>query len=377
MPSRLHNRQIQAAFWMDGEVSAWPEAKQLLYIGLIQLCDDSACLEHDAFEIKQFLFLRKAHITEEVIEGYLQEMIRARKLIPYKVRGKSYLYLKNFFRYQRLRSPAPPECPLPKWVEWVQSSQKYRSGNYKIHAPYGDGSFVTGQQSDRETEQSTLKNDNRTETVQQPYGNRTETVRPPRARENKKRTLEENRNRNQGTRLPDTDTGTDADDSTAPLSTPPGDGGNNFSPRDKGQGQGQGGRQRIPQGHLIEDGVAKPASEVSESTLDFYDAHAENPKAAKIAREEKRRRLQQRHKSDSGGAMSPLGLSLPPLIPIGTGTNRGLEEIIKYAIQGSTLCFCDVHAAALSLSGHAPPTDTSALQVLVSKAIVQVQGGQV
>lgn len=132
---RLHNRQIKADFWRDGELAAWPIAKRAFYLGLIQLTDDSGCIERDAFAMKQHLFALQEEVKLKHVETWIDEMVTAGKLIPYTEDDKSCLYLKNFHRHQSLKNPDAPEAPLPAWITWIPYPSNPRSGKYLVSTP--------------------------------------------------------------------------------------------------------------------------------------------------------------------------------------------------------------------------------------------------
>ena len=65
---RLHNRQVKAAFWTDTElIRELPPEGRLFYLGLIQLADDSGCLEDDLMAFKIFLFPGEDSITLSIL----------------------------------------------------------------------------------------------------------------------------------------------------------------------------------------------------------------------------------------------------------------------------------------------------------------------
>lgn len=161
---RLHNRLIKASFWTDSDLLQWPREKRWFYEGLIQLADDSGCLEDSPFAFKLQLFPSPldADITVEVVEGWIQELVAQGKLIRYEVGGKACLYLNNFHKHQSLRSPAAPDTPLPPWIKYIPSPKTRKSGTYEIITnslsnPYADP----------------------TVTLQSPYGDQPEPEREP------------------------------------------------------------------------------------------------------------------------------------------------------------------------------------------------------
>jgi hypothetical protein len=145
---RLHNRQLKAEFWNDPELLQWPREKRWFYMGLVQLADDSGCVENNAFAFKINLFPSPADadITIELIATWVDELIRAGKLVPYTVQGKEYLFIKNFHKHQSLNKPTPPNktsVPLPPWITW-QPGDKRSSSRYVVSPPQGDGQPLPG-----------------------------------------------------------------------------------------------------------------------------------------------------------------------------------------------------------------------------------------
>lgn len=130
---KLHNRIIKASFWTDTELlSEFDHSGRLLYLGLIQLADDSGCLEYNIAAFKGYLFPIDAAMTTRKIEKYTSKLIEMTKLIRYESHGKSCVFLKNFHKHQALRHPDRPDVPLPFWISWVSDNTPHRSGSYSI-----------------------------------------------------------------------------------------------------------------------------------------------------------------------------------------------------------------------------------------------------
>ncbi|NPV54683.1 MAG: hypothetical protein HPY71_14405 [Firmicutes bacterium] len=128
---RLHNRQVKADFWRDTElIRALPPVGLMFYQGLWHLADDSGCLEDDPYAYKLHLFPLYEEVTIELITRWRDTLVNLGKLIRYEVKGKPYLFLKNFHRHQKLDKPAPPNefsVPMPPWVEWQQGDSRRES----------------------------------------------------------------------------------------------------------------------------------------------------------------------------------------------------------------------------------------------------------
>lgn len=132
---KLHNRQIKASFWTDPDLLQWSRDKRWFYMGLVQLADDSGCLEDSSFAFKIQLFPSPvdADITTDIIEKWRDEMAEAGKLIRYKSAGKQCLYIANFHKHQVLKNCPAPDVPLPPWLQWEPYKSNERSGKYIVN----------------------------------------------------------------------------------------------------------------------------------------------------------------------------------------------------------------------------------------------------
>jgi DnaD/phage-associated family protein len=132
---RLHNRQLKASFFNDPDLLQWPRDKRFFYAGLIQIADDSACLEDSSFSFKLLIFPspKDADITIEQLSIWRDEFIAEKKLVSYISEGKKCLYLSNFHKHQKLKSPSPPTVPLPEWVAWIPTKSNQNAGKYIIN----------------------------------------------------------------------------------------------------------------------------------------------------------------------------------------------------------------------------------------------------
>ena len=128
---RLHNRQIKGSFWSDPDlIYELNRDQRMFFIGLTQLAEDSGCLEYDPRSFKIILYPADNDINPEVLTEWTEKIIKMGKLIVYEVEGKKYLYIKNFPKHQSLRTPAPPEIPLPIWICWKPREGSSRYGMY-------------------------------------------------------------------------------------------------------------------------------------------------------------------------------------------------------------------------------------------------------
>lgn len=60
------------------------------------------------------------------IEKEAKKLIEKEKIIIYQIEGKTYGWIKNFTKHQKLDKPRPPTLPLPEWITYEIS--QYPSG---------------------------------------------------------------------------------------------------------------------------------------------------------------------------------------------------------------------------------------------------------
>ncbi len=134
---RLRNRQVKAEFWTDPDLLQLPRDMRTFYHGLWHCAEDSGCLEDSPFVLKLLLFPSPldGDITVEVVTEWVEHLIALKKIIRYEAGGKQYLWLKNFFKHQKLRRPGASEVPLPRWLKWIEPHEengKQVPGRYEV-----------------------------------------------------------------------------------------------------------------------------------------------------------------------------------------------------------------------------------------------------
>ena len=86
---RLHNRQVKAEFWTDSELIQHLDIPgRMVYLGLIQLADDSGCLLDDVFSTKNLLFPADSQMKPSRLQEYRDRLVKMGKLIPYDINRK-------------------------------------------------------------------------------------------------------------------------------------------------------------------------------------------------------------------------------------------------------------------------------------------------
>lgn len=107
-------RMIDPDFWDDPEVGAEHSDLRLLYEGIWTQADDEGRLLYDVKRLHRLVFGYRKSVSIKRTEILLSRLIDPlKKLVPYSVNGKDYLFAKNFLAYQKLSHPTPSKLPPP------------------------------------------------------------------------------------------------------------------------------------------------------------------------------------------------------------------------------------------------------------------------
>ena len=101
-------RRITPEFWLNGELATLKDRTKLLYIGLWNFADCNGIIEYDTNKIRVQIF----PYQKIDIKNNLESLIKLKKLIPYEVADKKYLWIRNFVKFQHLKKPYY-QYPLP------------------------------------------------------------------------------------------------------------------------------------------------------------------------------------------------------------------------------------------------------------------------
>lgn len=112
-------RSLKPEFWSDEELAAdLSRDARLLYAGLWNLSDEHGRLRGDPRYVKGQLFPYDDDLSPAAVDGLLGELASARKVMRYRVHGRSYLFLPNLAKHQRLEAEkVPSRLPSPDEAE--------------------------------------------------------------------------------------------------------------------------------------------------------------------------------------------------------------------------------------------------------------------
>lgn len=105
-----------------------------LYIILWCIADDSGVYEPKYGDIA--LKSGVLRLTTIDVQGYIEKLLSAGKVISFISDGREYHWLKNFHKHQPLKNPSLPRLPVPAWikVEECEYASKKKYAKYEINA---------------------------------------------------------------------------------------------------------------------------------------------------------------------------------------------------------------------------------------------------
>lgn len=107
-------RTIKPEFWRDPDSTGrWSADLKLFYIGMWMVADDDGrfAWEPDLIAADLFPFERGANV-----KALLEKLVQGGQVVRYEHGGRSYGWLRNFAKHQKINRPTPSRLPPPPLV---------------------------------------------------------------------------------------------------------------------------------------------------------------------------------------------------------------------------------------------------------------------
>jgi hypothetical protein len=112
-------RSLKPEFWADEELATMTSRDaRMLYMGMWNFSDEHSRLRGDPRMIKGEIFPYDDDLTPDIIAKLIDELEAVGKVVRYRHRNATYLYLRNLSAHQHLdsakvpsRLPSPPDVP--------------------------------------------------------------------------------------------------------------------------------------------------------------------------------------------------------------------------------------------------------------------------
>jgi hypothetical protein len=130
-------RTIKPGHWSDRELANISLPAHLLWIATWNFSDDDGVFEADPLLIKSQVFPRRTDIRVEQISQWLDQLVKARYIVPFEYKNEGYYITRTFKIHQRIDKPQPGIIP----ADDLMAIFKERSENVPgIFLPVKEGS---------------------------------------------------------------------------------------------------------------------------------------------------------------------------------------------------------------------------------------------
>lgn len=104
-------RTIKPAHWNDRQLTEISLQAHLLWIATWNFSDDKGIFENDPHLLKSQIFPRRTDIRIDQVKQWLDQLVKARFIIPFSFNGVSYYISRTFETHQKIDRPQPSKIP--------------------------------------------------------------------------------------------------------------------------------------------------------------------------------------------------------------------------------------------------------------------------
>lgn len=106
-------RSIKPEFFTSLAIANLSERARLCFVGLWTYADDAGRCVDDPRLIKAAVFPLDEKITPKTVEGLIDELADAGRIVRYTVDHRRYFVVRNWREHQRINRPGPSKLPPP------------------------------------------------------------------------------------------------------------------------------------------------------------------------------------------------------------------------------------------------------------------------
>lgn len=104
-------RTVKPDHWSDSELINISLGAHLLWIGSWNFSDDEGVFESDPLLIKAQVFPRRTDVRIEQISQWLDQLVKARYIVPFEYQNRGYYITRTFKTHQKIDRPHPSKIP--------------------------------------------------------------------------------------------------------------------------------------------------------------------------------------------------------------------------------------------------------------------------
>lgn len=130
-------RTVKPNHWIDRELPNISLQAHLLWIATWNFSDDDGVFEADPLLIKSQAFPRRQDIRTDEIKKWLDQLVKARFLIPFQYNGEGYYVSRTFKAHQKIDRPQKGIIPEN---ELIKILSEHSTNDRRTLVPVGEGS---------------------------------------------------------------------------------------------------------------------------------------------------------------------------------------------------------------------------------------------
>jgi len=104
-------RTVKPTHWSDKNLPTISLQAHLLWIASWNFSDDRGIFEGDPLFLKSQVFPRRTDIRLDQISLWLDQLVKARYIVPFEYKNESYYITRTFEAHQRIDKPQPSKIP--------------------------------------------------------------------------------------------------------------------------------------------------------------------------------------------------------------------------------------------------------------------------
>jgi hypothetical protein len=104
-------RTVKPEHWNDKELSKISFQAHLFWIGTWNFSDDEGVFEDDVNLLKSQIFPRRTDVRVEQVTQWLDQLVKARFIIPFVFNNQGYYIHRTFKIHQKIDRPQPSKIP--------------------------------------------------------------------------------------------------------------------------------------------------------------------------------------------------------------------------------------------------------------------------
>jgi hypothetical protein len=106
------SRIVRPEFWSDEKMATISRDARLTYIGMWNLSDDYGVVKGNPMWLKNNIYPYE-DISQEVFRGWLNELMRLKRIVPFEVNSEGFYLIRNFLKHQTINRPSQTRNPTP------------------------------------------------------------------------------------------------------------------------------------------------------------------------------------------------------------------------------------------------------------------------